>query len=100
MAKIKLKPKAKKGVIKIKVLITHPMETGLRKKKGKLVPANFIEHLEVTHKGKTIVDADIGSAVSKNPYMQFKVAGKKGDEIGLKYSDNRGKSGSKVANSK
>jgi sulfur-oxidizing protein SoxZ len=41
MAKIKLKPKARKGVITIKALIKHPMETGLRKKKGKLVPANI-----------------------------------------------------------
>jgi sulfur-oxidizing protein SoxZ len=42
MAKIKLKPKARKGVISIKALIKHPMETGFRKKKGKLVPENHI----------------------------------------------------------
>jgi len=33
MGKIKLKPKAKKGVIKVKALVKHPMETGLRKDK-------------------------------------------------------------------
>ncbi|HCJ87112.1 MAG TPA: thiosulfate oxidation carrier complex protein SoxZ, partial [Gammaproteobacteria bacterium] len=62
MAKIKLKPKARKGVIGIKCLIKHPMETGLRKKKGKLVPANHIVHMVVSHNGTVVVDADIGSS--------------------------------------
>jgi len=57
MAKIKLKPKARKGVIGIKALIKHPMETGLRKKKGKVVPANHIVHMVILHNGNTVVDA-------------------------------------------
>ncbi len=100
MGKIKLKPKAIKGVISIKALVKHPMETGLRKKKGKLVPANHIVHMTVSHNGNKIVDADIGSAVSKNPYFKFKVPGAKGDTIALKYEDNNGKTGSANAESK
>ncbi len=100
MAKIKLKPKARKGIITIKALIKHPMETGLRKKKGKIVPANHIESLIVLHNGNKVVDASIGSAVSKDPYFKFKVAGVKGDMIELKYEDNKGKAGSKIAKSK
>jgi sulfur-oxidizing protein SoxZ len=100
MAKIKLKPKARKGVISIKALINHPMETGLRKKKGKLVPANHIDHLVILHNDTKVVDADIGSSVSKNPYFKFKVAGAKGDTITLKYKDNLGKTGTKTAKSK
>ena len=100
MAKIKLRPKARKGIITIKALIKHPMETGLRKKKGKIVPANHIDHLVVSHNGNKIVDADIGSAVSKDPYFKFKVAGAKGDTIEIKYKDNKGKTGSATAKSK
>lgn len=100
MAKIKLKPKARKGVISIKALVKHPMETGLRKKKGKLVPANHIDHLVVLHNGNKITDADIGSSISKDPYFKFKVAGVKGDSITLKYKDNLGKTGTKTAKSK
>ena len=100
MAKIKLKPKARKGVIGIKALIKHPMETGLRKKKGKVVPANFISSLTVTHNGNTVVSADVGSAVSKDPYFKFNVPGAKGDEITISYKDSKGKSGSKTAKSK
>ncbi len=100
MAKIKLKPKARKGVISIKALVKHPMETGLRKKKGKVVPANHIDHLTISHNGNKIVDADIGSSVSKDPYFKFKVPGAKGDTIELKYKDNLGKTGTKTAKSK
>lgn len=100
MAKIKLKPKARKGVISIKAVVKHPMETGLRKKKGKLVPANHILHMVVLHNGNKVVDADIGSTVSKDPYFKFKVPGKKGDSITLKYKDNLGKTGTKTVKSK
>ena len=100
MGSIKLKPKARKGVIGIKALIKHPMETGLRKNKGKLVPANHIVHMVVSHNGTVVVDADIGSTISKNPYFKFDVAGAKGDTIELKYKDNKGKTGSQTAKSK
>lgn len=100
MAKIKLKPKARKGVITIKALITHPMETGLRKKKGKIVPANHIVNMVILHNGNTVVDADIGSSISKDPYFKFNVPGAKGDEITIKYKDSNGKTGSMTAKSK
>ncbi|BAF61843.1 thiosulfate oxidation carrier complex protein SoxZ [Candidatus Vesicomyidisocius calyptogenae] len=100
MASIKLKPKAKKGVISIKCLIKHPMETGLRKKKGKIVPANYIENIVILHNGNKIVDADIGISISKNPYFKFKVPGKKGDIIELKYNSNKGETGSATVKSK
>jgi sulfur-oxidizing protein SoxZ len=76
------------------------METGLRKKKGKLVPANHIDHIVISHNGNKFVDADIGSSVSKDPYFKFKVAGAKGDTIELKYKDNLGKTGSMTKKSK
>jgi len=100
MAKIKLKPKARNGFIDIKTLIKHPMETGLRKKKGKIVPANHIVHIAVLHNGNTVVDADIGGSVAKDPYFRFKAAGAKGDTIEIKYKDNNGKTGSATATSK
>jgi sulfur-oxidizing protein SoxZ len=85
MAKIKLKPKARKGVIGIKALIKHPMET---------------VHMVILHNGNTVVDADIGSSVSKDPYFKFNVPGAKGDEITIKYKDSNGKTGSATKKSK
>lgn len=100
MAKIKVKAKARKGVIKIKALVKHPMETGLRKKKGKIVPANYITDLIITINGSEVVTADVGSSVSKNPYFQFRVSGNKGDEVVLSYTDNNGKTGESKSKSK
>ncbi len=93
MAKIKLKPRARNGNIDIKLLIKHPMETGLRKSKGKLVPANHITNMHIEVNGKTVMSADIGSAVSKDPYFKFSTPGNKGDEVLVAYKDNKGKSG-------
>ena len=46
------------GFTDVRVLMTHPMETGLRKDaEGKLVPTHFIQNLTVKVNGKTVVDA-------------------------------------------
>lgn len=100
MAKIKLKARSRRGVIKLKALVNHPMETGLRKQKGKVVPANHITDLTISVNGTAVMTSDIGSSISKNPYFQFWIEGKKGDEITLSYNDNNGKSGVKTIKSR
>ncbi len=91
MAKIKVKAKSRDGIITVRVLIKHPMESGNRKVKGKIVPANHITHLVVTKNNNIAVDANIGGSVSENPFFQFKVPGNKGDEINVRYQDTLGK---------
>ena len=90
---IRLRASNKKGVATVKALITHPMETGLRKDKktGTNVPAHFIQTVSGKHNGQEVVLAEWGPAVSKNPYMSFQFAGaKKGDTVELTWSDNKG----------
>ncbi len=92
---IKIRAKASNGVTTVKALITHPMETGLRKNKktGELIPAKFISEVNVKHNGKTVLDADWGGSVSKNPYLAFKFdGGTKDDTIELSWADNTGAS--------
>ena len=91
---IKIRAKAKDGVVTVKALITHPMETGLRKDKktGGKVPAHFIQEVVVTSGGKTVMTAYWSGSISKNPYLSFKYAGAKGDELTLTWKDNTGKS--------
>lgn len=77
----------------VKVLMNHPMETGQRKdaKTGKLVPAHFIQEVVATLNGKPVLTANMGGAVSKNPYLGFKVKGAKaGDKINISWTDNSG----------
>ena len=75
----------------VRVLMSHEMESGQRKDSaGVLVPAWHIQEVIATHNGKTVLTAEWGPAVSKNPYLQFAVKGAKvGDKIGITWTDNR-----------
>ncbi len=80
-------------VADVKVLMNHPMETGLRKdaKTGQLVPAHFIQEVTTTINGAAVLNAEIGGGVSKNPYLGFKVKGAKaGDKVVVSWADNKG----------
>ena len=95
--KWKVRAQVKGDVTTMKALITHPMETGLRKNKktGKKIAAHFIQKLTVEHNGKSVVDADWGPAISANPYLSVKFKGAaKGDSVKISWNDNLGKSDS------
>jgi len=98
MAKsIKLRAKTKGDVATVKALISHPMETGLRKdkKSGKPIPAEFIQEIVCESAGKTVLSAQWGSAISKNPFFSFRFSGaKSGDSIKISWVDNKGNSDS------
>ncbi|CAK0767462.1 sulfur-oxidizing protein SoxZ [Gammaproteobacteria bacterium] len=90
---IKLKANEANGVTTIKVLITHPMETGTRKNSetGELIPAHFITEVSCTHKDKEVIHANWGAGISANPYLSFRFqGGTKGDEVTLSWQDNLG----------
>jgi sulfur-oxidizing protein SoxZ len=68
------------------------MESGQRKDAaGKTVPAWFIQNISATCNGKTVMSAQWGTAVSKNPFMQFAFkGGKAGDKVAVSWVDNHG----------
>jgi sulfur-oxidizing protein SoxZ len=76
----------------VRVLMSHEMETGQRKDAaGKTIPAWFIKDVSAQHNGKTVMTAQWGPAVAKNPFLQFNVKGAKaGDKIIITWVDNRG----------
>ena len=76
----------------VRVLMNHEMETGLRKDTaGKPIPAWFIKDVSAALNGKTVLTAQWGPSVSKNPFMQFVVKGAKaGDKISVTWVDNKG----------
>ncbi len=95
---IKMRAKVSGDVTTVKVLISHPMETGQRKDKktGKKIPAHFIQEVVCTHNGKPVLTANWGPAISKNPYLSFKFkGGAKGDTVSLRWVDNKGQSDSR-----
>jgi len=84
------------GVTTVKILISHPMDTGLvkDKKTGNLIPAHFIQEVVCESAGKTVMTAQWSGGVSKNPYVTFKYKGAKGDAVKLSWTDNKGESDS------
>ncbi|HEV6967693.1 MULTISPECIES: thiosulfate oxidation carrier complex protein SoxZ [Roseateles] len=76
----------------VRVLMSHEMETGLRKDaSGKTIPAWYIQEVTAQLNGKTVLTAEWGPSVSKNPFLQFVVKGAKaGDKVAVTWRDNRG----------
>ena len=89
---MRIRAVAKDGIVNVKVLMSHEMETGQRKDaSGNLVPAHFIQNVTATHNGKTVLSAQWGPAVSKNPFIEFNFKGaQKGDRIQITWTDNKG----------
>jgi sulfur-oxidizing protein SoxZ len=80
--------------VEVKVLIRHDMETGQRKDAaGKAVPAHFIQTLVAKWNDKVVLDAEMGTSVSKDPFLSFKFkGGAKGDKVTVSWTDNKGDS--------
>jgi sulfur-oxidizing protein SoxZ len=89
---MKIRANAAGDKVTVKVLMSHEMETGQRKDSaGKTIPAWFIQSVSATHNGKTVLHAQWGPAVSKNPFMEFRFGGgKAGDKVQVTWTDNRG----------
>ncbi len=92
MAKIKVRAKVKGDVTTVKALISHPMETGLRKNsKGEVIPAHYVTEVTGEHNGNAVMTAYMSGGVSKNPYIAFSFkGGAKGDAVAVKWIDNQG----------
>ena len=94
---IRIRASAKGDETTVKALITHPMETGMRKDKktGEKIPAHFIQEVTVAHNGAAVMTAQWGPAVSKNPYLSCVfTGGNAGDAVKLSWVDNKGESDS------
>jgi sulfur-oxidizing protein SoxZ len=76
----------------VKVLMSHEMETGQRKDaKGQVIPAWFIQNVAVVWNDKTVLSAQWGTAVAKNPFLSFRFkGGGKGDKVTVSWIDNHG----------
>lgn len=89
---MKIRAAMKGDLCEIRVLMSHPMETGQRKDAdGKTVPAHFIQQITVALNGKTVVSGQTAVSVSRNPVFGFKLKGAKaGDKVSVSWLDNKG----------
>jgi sulfur-oxidizing protein SoxZ len=87
----------KGNVADVKVLMSHPMETGQRKDPatGQTLPIHFIKNVVATLNGKPVLQAQWSQAISRNPFLNFRIRGANpGDRIAIRWEDNRGESAS------
>ena len=76
------------GVTEVRVLMTHPMTTA---QSGQAL--HFIQNITVKQNGKTVIEAEISQAVSRNPVFSCRLkGGAKGDKIEVSWVDNKGES--------
>jgi len=89
---IKIRATLQGDIADVRVAISHPMETGLRKnEKGDLIPLHFITRVSATHNGSSVLEAQWSQAVARNPYLGFRVKGARaGDKIAVGWVDNKG----------
>jgi sulfur-oxidizing protein SoxZ len=97
---IRMRVRLDGDVADVRVLIGHPMETGLRKdpQTNEPVPIHFIKTVTATLNGTPVMQAQWSRAVARNPYLQFRIKGAKaGDEISVSWIDTRGETISATA---
>ncbi len=89
---MKIRATAKDGGADVRVLMAHEMETGQRKDaSGQVIPAWHITEVTAMLNGKPVLRAHWGPAISKHPYLQFKLKdAKPGDKITITWVDNKG----------
>jgi sulfur-oxidizing protein SoxZ len=59
-------------VVKVRVLVTHPMEI-VQRKDGKPIDKNyhFIHKVVVTYSGREVAEFDTTQSISENPFFSF-----------------------------
>lgn len=78
------------GVVTAKVVIPHPNESGKRKdEKGAFVPAHFVREGKASVNGSVVLDIQMGPSVSRDPLLQFRFSGTKGDRLKVEFTDTK-----------
>ena len=63
---------AKGEIFQVKALISHQMETGLRRDdQGDVIPRKIINKFVCRYNDVVVFDVDLHEAVAANPYLEF-----------------------------
>jgi sulfur-oxidizing protein SoxZ len=92
--RIRLPATISKGeVIRVRALVTHPMEILSFDKDRKPIPKNyhFVYQIVVTYNGKEILQAETTQAVSQNPFVAFPLKVTEPGKLVIAFTDTHGK---------
>lgn len=86
---------AKPGeIVTVKLLISHPMESGQRHDEtGKTVPRNIIHELRCAYGDAEVLHLDLYPAIAANPYFEFSFRAEKTGAVEISWVDDEGVAG-------
>lgn len=89
---MKIRAQLKGSITEVKLLMSHPMETGRRKNDaGEVVPAHFVQQVTAMLNDKIVLESQWGTGISKNPYLTFRLkSAQLGDKVTITWVDNLG----------
>ncbi len=95
-ARIQLPKEIRRGqVIKIGILVQHPMESGYRlDADNKRVPKNVIRSFTCRYNGEEIFRAEMSPGIAANPFIQFSTIARDSGELEFTWMDDAGERGS------
>ena len=75
MSGIKIRTQQLANSTEIRLLITHPMENGRNRDavSGALIPAHFIQELNVYLNDAHLMQINMAGSIAKNPYFSFRL---------------------------
>ena len=77
--------------IEIKLLISHPMETGQRRDEtGQVVPRNIVREVVCTYNGAEVVRLELFPAISANPFIHVAARAEASGPVVLTWTDDLG----------
>lgn len=91
-AMISLRKRAKRGeAVEVKILISHPMESGQRRDEvGKAIPRQIVNSFVCTYDGEEVIRLDLFPAIAANPYLVFFLTAEASGDIVMTWKDDKG----------
>ena len=91
-AMINVPKQAKKGeAVEVKIMISHPMESGQRRDEtGKPIPRQIINNFVCTYNGEEVIRLDLFPAIAANPYLAFVLTAEASGDIVMTWKDDKG----------
>jgi sulfur-oxidizing protein SoxZ len=91
-APIRIRARSRDAMTEVTVLMPHPMETGFRRgPDGGLIAAHYIKHMRVVAGERTVLEAELGPSVSRDPLFSFRFAGgREGERVSVTWTDTAG----------
>jgi sulfur-oxidizing protein SoxZ len=89
---INVPKKAHRGeIIEIKVLISHPMESGQRRNEmGQPIPRDIIHSFLCTYNNQVVLEAELFPAIAANPFLSFFALAEDSGTIVFSFIDDHG----------